>query len=208
MLTGLKWLGLAALMGTSPQTFAKTIHIHADVTLSESDIVLCNDGVDCYETTVSIRPVTLEPGDTLRIHLHFTGGDRLRWTNDGVVNPGGSYFGNESLEVNPYNNSVGDIFNGTYNSFLSFTGVRGNLQVNDISWNIAVSGGNPIAAYYMNTGVKEFSKSTFEFSGLIAQMGPIDGSFNNITGLDSYTINEVFLNFAFGDFSIVQNSKR
>jgi hypothetical protein len=176
---------LALLFGQSVQ--AATIDVVKTIALEEVQVSNCLSASGSTEPTCwfaftpttssgpEFSPVTLMPGDTLRITVMFADGYRLRWTDDGVTIPCGACFGDEWIQMTVTDQGgpgSGISLSGIYTNKFSFLDVSGELLANHVYWEWDSLGLNSGLSLRSDLGgPTNFTDSWFEFSGFSAELG-------------------------------------
>lgn len=142
----------------------------------------------------SFSPVTVEPGDTLRVVVSFADGYRLRWADDGLnIEP---YYGDEFFGVTVLSSSGAIPVYGTFANSFSFTDPSGDLLGNDFAWNWS-GGFDGLEVFSWEGGPRSLTDSYFEFSGFTSEFTLVTGS-----GLPA-TVDYVVPGLGSGMFSII-----
>jgi hypothetical protein len=198
---------LFVLLLESTVADAAPITFRRNVSLQASQIYDCGGGAypfgtmcwtnDREESTTEVRRKVVGPADTAVIRMRFLRGERLRWEHDGIIAP---VAGDESVQVGLWKHGEPFGYHGTWSSFLSFEGVTGDLQANNLRWSVTGTSGGLVSHSYLS-GVTNLTNTYFEFAGITAEIGPFGAG----TGLP-HDVDRLAVFFTSGHFSIVPKS--
>jgi hypothetical protein len=185
---------------------AKVIDIEWTLQLDPSQFGTCGSqggesDFPCWFSPLhTFTPVTVGLNDVVEVTVQFAGTQSLRWADTGLLVPG---LGAQAVGVQ-LNGGCGAFcgFVGSWETALSFEGARGGLNVNSFSW-VSEPATSGISLSTNLGGPVRFTDSYFEFTGIVADIGPFTGQFFSTPDPSGITVDRLGIAFFNGDFSIV-----